>query len=53
MKTIGFDQRLYILPFDLDRLKGDKKAYDLKLRPQLMVQTIQQLQEAGVEPDVW
>jgi 5-dehydro-2-deoxygluconokinase len=37
----------------LDRLKGDKKAYDLKLRPQLMVQTIQQLQAAGVEPDVW
>jgi len=37
----------------LDRLKGDKKAYDLKLRPQLMVQTIEQMQEAGVEPDVW
>ena len=37
----------------LDRLKGDKKAYDLELRPQLMVQTIQQLQDAGVEPDVW
>jgi 5-dehydro-2-deoxygluconokinase len=37
----------------LDRLKGDKKAYDLELRPQLMAQTIQQLQDAGVEPDVW
>ena len=37
----------------LDRLKGDKRAYDLELRPQLMVQTIQQLQGAGVEPDVW
>ena len=37
----------------LDRLKGDKKAYDLELRPQLMTQTIQQLQDAGVEPDVW
>jgi myo-inositol catabolism protein IolC len=37
----------------LERIKGDKKAYDLKLRPQLMVQTIKQLQEAGVEPDVW
>ena len=37
----------------LDRLKGDKKAYDLELRPRLMVQTIQQLQDAGVEPDVW
>jgi len=37
----------------LDRLKGDKRAYDLELRPKLMVQTIQQLQEAGVWPDVW
>ncbi|HLN33517.1 MAG TPA: DUF2090 domain-containing protein [Gemmataceae bacterium] len=40
-------------PAQLDRLKGDKKAYDLELRPGLMVQTIQQLQDAGVEPDVW
>ena len=37
----------------LERLKGDKKAYDLELRPGLMVQTIEQLQDAGVEPDVW
>jgi 5-dehydro-2-deoxygluconokinase len=37
----------------LDRLKGDKKAYDQELRPRLMAQTIQQLQNAGVEPDVW
>jgi 5-dehydro-2-deoxygluconokinase len=37
----------------LDRLGGDKKAYDLKLRPGLMVQAIQQLQDAGVEADVW
>jgi myo-inositol catabolism protein IolC len=37
----------------LERLKGDKTAYDLELRPQLMVQTIQQLQDGGVEPDVW
>ncbi len=37
----------------LDRLNGDKKAYDLQLRPQLMVQAIEELQNAGVEPDVW
>jgi myo-inositol catabolism protein IolC len=37
----------------LDRLKGDKRTYDLELRPKLMVQTIEQLQGAGVEPDVW
>jgi len=37
----------------LDRLNGDKKAYDTELRPRLMVETIEQLQDAGVEPDVW
>jgi myo-inositol catabolism protein IolC len=37
----------------LDRLKGDKKAYDLELRPRLMVQAIEELQDAQVEPDVW
>jgi myo-inositol catabolism protein IolC len=37
----------------LDRLGGDKKAYDLELRPQLMAQAIEQLQDAQVEPDVW
>jgi 5-dehydro-2-deoxygluconokinase len=37
----------------LDKLKGDKKAYDRELRPGLMVQAIEQLQEAGVEPDLW
>jgi myo-inositol catabolism protein IolC len=37
----------------LDRLKGDKKAYDVELRPKLMVQAIEQLQDAGVEPDLW
>jgi 5-dehydro-2-deoxygluconokinase len=37
----------------LARVNGDKKAYDLEIRPPLMVKTIEQLQEAGVEPDVW
>jgi myo-inositol catabolism protein IolC len=37
----------------LDRVKGDNKAYDLTIRPGLMVQAIQQLQDAGVEADVW
>jgi 5-dehydro-2-deoxygluconokinase len=37
----------------LDGLKGDKKAYDLELRPGLMVQAIEQMQDAGGEPDVW
>lgn len=37
----------------LDSLKGDKKAYELELRPGLMVRTMRQFQDAGVEPDVW
>jgi len=37
----------------LDQVKGDKKAYDLEIRPRLMVQAIHQLQDAGVEADVW
>ena len=37
----------------LARLGGDKKAYDLELRPELMVQAIEQLQDAHVEPDIW
>ncbi len=37
----------------LEKVNGDKKAYDLEIRPALMVRTIQELQAAGVEPDVW
>ena len=37
----------------LDKLNGDKKAYDLEVRPGLMVQTIRELQDAEVEPDIW
>lgn len=37
----------------LVRVNGDKKTYDLELRPQLMIKAIEQFQEAQVEPDVW
>ncbi|HEX7286088.1 MAG TPA: DUF2090 domain-containing protein [Candidatus Angelobacter sp.] len=37
----------------MDQLKGDKKAYDLEVRPRLMVEAIHQLQDAGIEPDLW
>ena len=40
-------------PAQLERLGGDKQAYDRELRPKLMVETIEKLQDAGVEPDVW
>jgi 5-dehydro-2-deoxygluconokinase len=37
----------------LDRLGGDRKAYDVELRPRLMVEAMQELQDSGVEPDLW
>jgi myo-inositol catabolism protein IolC len=37
----------------LDQVTGDKKAYDLEIRPGLMARAIEQLQDAGVEADVW
>jgi myo-inositol catabolism protein IolC len=37
----------------LARFNGDKRAYDTQLRPALMVQAIEQLQDAQVEPDLW
>jgi myo-inositol catabolism protein IolC len=40
-------------PAQLDKLKGDKKAYDRDLRPRLMVGAIRQLRDAGVDPDLW
>jgi 5-dehydro-2-deoxygluconokinase len=40
-------------PAQLERVKGDKKAYDRTLRPGLMTEAIKQLQDAGVEADVW
>jgi myo-inositol catabolism protein IolC len=39
--------------FQLDGLQGNIKAYDLWLRPRLMIQAIEQLQDRGVEPDIW
>ncbi len=37
----------------LEGLGQDKQAYDLQLRPSLMVRAVRELQDAGVEPDVW
>lgn len=40
-------------PAQLEKVNKDKNEYDLKIRPSLMVRAIQELQDAGVEPDVW
>jgi myo-inositol catabolism protein IolC len=40
-------------PAQLERAKGDKRVYDRELRPQLMRRAIEELQDEGIEPDVW
>jgi 5-dehydro-2-deoxygluconokinase len=37
----------------LASVDDDTAAYDAQLRPSLMVETISELRDAGVEPDVW
>ena len=37
----------------LDQVAGDEHAYDRDLRPALVVRTLAELQDAGVEPDIW
>jgi myo-inositol catabolism protein IolC len=37
----------------LERVGGDEDRYDREVRPSLMVQSIQDFQAGGVEPDIW
>lgn len=37
----------------LEAVGGDVARYDREIRPRLMLQAIRELQQAGVEPDVW
>jgi len=38
---------------ELEELHGDRRGYDRSRRPRHMVDAIRELQESGVEPDVW
>jgi len=40
-------------PAQLKQAGGDKKVYDRELRPALMVRAIREIQDAGIEADVW
>src|SRR3954471_8714733 len=40
-------------PAQLETVGGSEDRYDIELRPQLMMEAILQLQNAGVEPDIW
>lgn len=37
----------------LEKFQNDSHKYDRELRPQLMVETMRELQDFGIEPDVW
>jgi myo-inositol catabolism protein IolC len=40
-------------PHQLETVGGDADRYDKEVRPGLMLVAIRELQEAGIEPDVW
>ncbi len=40
-------------PAQLTKLGGSKEKYDVESRPKLMVQSLKEIQEAGVEPAIW
>src|SRR5581483_9061739 len=40
-------------PAQLESVDGSEERYDVELRPALMMEAILELQNAGVEPDIW
>jgi 5-dehydro-2-deoxygluconokinase len=48
-----FELLVAATPAQLASVGGDNASFDSKLRPGLMVQAMAQLQEAGIEPDLW
>jgi myo-inositol catabolism protein IolC len=40
-------------PAQLERVGGSEDRYDAEVRPELMLEAILQLQNGGVEPDIW
>ena len=40
-------------PGQLESVGGDTARYDAELRPELMLRAIQEIQDAGIEPDIW
>jgi myo-inositol catabolism protein IolC len=40
-------------PAQVERVGGSEDRYDTELRPELMLEAVLQLQNGGVEPDIW
>lgn len=52
---IRFMFELLVPPTDsqLDRVDQSKRRYDREFRPALMTRTLKELQDCGIEPDLW
>ena len=52
-RTFLFELIVPALPAQLAKLGGSKEIYDTELRPKLMVESLKEIQAAGVEPSIW
>ena len=52
-KPFLFELIVPALPSQLSKLGGSKETYDKELRPKLMVESLKEIQAAGVEPSIW
>jgi myo-inositol catabolism protein IolC len=52
-RTFLFELIVPALPAQLGKLGGSKEIYDSELRPKLMVESLKEIQAAGVEPSIW
>jgi myo-inositol catabolism protein IolC len=52
-RRLLFELLVPATPEQLRSVGGDQDRYDLELRPDLLLRTIDELQRGGVEPDIW
>jgi myo-inositol catabolism protein IolC len=52
-RTFLFELLVPASDAQLTLVGGDTDAYDTEVRPYLMLQTIEEIQAAGIEPDIW
>jgi myo-inositol catabolism protein IolC len=52
-RKLLFELLVPATPEQLTQVGGDVERYDLELRPGLLLEAIRELQDAGVEPDIW
>jgi myo-inositol catabolism protein IolC len=52
-RKLLFELLVPATPAQLELVGGDGARYDVELRPSLVVEAIRELQEGGVEPDIW